>query len=80
MKRDPFDEEAQTATYTVEEVLGRIEGDYFYDYAAFTGTQREYVVRALEAQFKTEPNDLHRRAFMLAVYREEYTAYEDLGA
>ena len=24
-------------------------------------------------------SDLHRRAFVLAVYREQYTAYEDLG-
>lgn len=48
--------------------------------SAFTGRLREYVASALENQFKAEPNDLHRRAYVLGVYREEYTAYEDLGA
>jgi hypothetical protein len=78
MKRDLVEEQAQTAT--LQDVLGRIEGNYFYDHATFTGTLREYVVRALESQYKSAPNDLHTRAFMLNVYREEYTSYEDLGA
>ncbi|MPZ20369.1 MAG: hypothetical protein GEV06_21005 [Luteitalea sp.] len=78
MKRDPVEEHKHTAT--VEGVLAQLEGDYFYDYAAFTGSLREYVVRALEARYKSEPNELHKRAFLLNVYREEYTAYEDLGA
>lgn len=78
MKRDPADERAENVTPEV--VLTRIQGEYLCDYAVFSGTLREYVVRALEAQYRSEPNDLHTRAFMLAVYREEYTAYEDLGA
>jgi hypothetical protein len=72
--------EPAPALFTVSEIVARVQGDYLFDYAAFSGTLREYVVAALEMQFKNEPNDLHRRAFALGVYREEYTAYEDLGA
>ena len=64
----------------IDAVLRQFEGEYFFDYAGFVGSLREYVVRALEAQYAREPGDLHRRAFMLNLYREEYTAYEDLGA
>lgn len=78
MKRDPVEEHKQTAT--LGGVLAQLEGDYFFDYATFTGSLREYVVRALEAQLKSNPSELHKRAFLLNVYREEYTAYEDLGA
>src|SRR4051794_27237477 len=63
------------------EVLQRLEGDYFLDYALFTGAVREYIVNTLEAQYNSsDKNDWHRRLLLIAVYREEYTAYEDVGA
>lgn len=62
------------------EVLRNVEGDYLLDYAIFTGAIRVYVTRSLEEHFLKDKNDLHRRMFLLAVYREEYSAYEDLGA
>ncbi len=62
------------------EVLRGIEGDYLLDYAIFTGAVRVYVTRCLEERFLQDKNDLNRRMFLLAVYREEYSAYEDLGA
>lgn len=62
------------------EVLRRIEGDYLLDYAVFTGAVRVYVTHSLEEHFVKDKNDLHRRMFLLAVYREEYSAFEDLGA
>lgn len=89
----------------LNEVLASLEGEYFVDYALFTGSMREYTVRALEnrfaqgdppvdpqgwrsiwparlfyRRFRQPSSDLHRRMFMLAVYREQYMAYEDLGA
>jgi len=62
------------------QILQRLEGDYLLDYATFTGALRVYVTQSLEEHFCREQNDLHRRLFLLAVYREEYSAYEDLGA
>jgi len=61
-------------------VLRNIEGDYLLDYALFTGAVRVYVTQGLEEHFRKDPNDLHRRMFLLAVFREEYSADEDLGA
>ena len=61
-------------------VLRTLEGPYLLDYAMFTGAMREYVAHALEERFRSDQSDLHRRMFLLAVYREEYSAYEDLGA
>ena len=63
-----------------KDVLQPLEGDYFLDYALFTGAVREYVVRSLEQQYDADKNDWHQRLLSIAVYREEYTAYEDLGA
>ncbi len=62
------------------DVLRQLEGDYLLDYALFTGVLREYVIRSLEQLFKADGSDLYRRLFVLALFREEYTAYEDLGA
>ncbi len=62
------------------EVLRNLEGNYLLDYAIFTGAVRVYVTSGLEEHFARDKNDLHRRMFLLAVYREEYSAYEDLGA
>jgi len=61
-------------------VLRRIEGDYLLDYATFTGAVHVYVTGNLEEHFAQHKDDFHRRMFVLAVYREEYSAYEDLGA
>ena len=63
-----------------EFVLSQIEGDYLVDYALFTGALREYLTRTIEERFKADPNDVHRRFFTLAVFHQEYSAYEDLGA
>lgn len=57
-----------------------MEGDYLLDYALFTGVVREYIVRSLEAEYSGNKNDWHQRLLLIAIYREEYTAYEDLGA
>ena len=62
------------------QVLRNIEGDYLLDYAVFTGAVRVYVTQGLEEHFAKDKNDIHRRMFLLAVFREEYSAYEDLGA
>jgi hypothetical protein len=62
------------------DVLKQVEGEYFLDYAIFTGAVREYVSRTLEMQFRSDPTDWHRRLFLIAVFREEYSTYEDLGA
>jgi hypothetical protein len=61
-------------------VLRQVEGDYLLDYAIFTGAMREYVTCTLEERFLADKSDLHRRMFLLVAYREEYSAYEDLGA
>lgn len=62
------------------EVLRRVEGDYLFDYATFAGAMRTYITTSLEENFKKDKSDPHRRLFLLAVYREEYSAFEDLGA
>ncbi len=61
-------------------LLRNIEGDYLLDYAIFTGAVRVYVTQGLEEHFAKDKNDLHRRMFLLAVFREESSVYEDLGA
>ncbi|MGH2396666.1 MAG: hypothetical protein ACRDFW_06695 [bacterium] len=62
------------------DLLRNLEGDYLLDYAHFTGAIRLYVTQSLEEHFVKDKNDLRRRMFLLAVFREEYSAYEDLGA
>ena len=42
---------------TSASVLGKVEGDFFFDYAIFTGAACEDVVRTLEAAYLAEPND-----------------------
>ncbi len=61
-------------------VLRNVDGDYLFDYALFTGALREYVMHTLEGVFKQDHNSFHRRLYILNLYREEYFAYEDLGA
>lgn len=38
------------------------------------------MTRTLEEKFTADQNDVHRRFFTLAVFQQEYSAYEDLGA
>ncbi len=63
-----------------EDVLRRIEPQYFVDHTLFTGAIRHYVAHSLEQEFRRAPGDLHRRLYLLGVVKEEYAGYEDLGA
>jgi hypothetical protein len=63
-----------------EQVHKDLDVHYFADYAMFTGAIRQYLAKTLEEAFKADPNDLHRRLCILGLYKEEYAAYEDLGA
>lgn len=62
--------------------LRQIEPIYFVDYCLFSGRLRYYVALSLGNDFKgqTRPTDVHKRLYILALVREEYTAYEDVGA
>jgi len=53
---------------------------YFLDYALFTGAVRHYASRILEEAFKADPNPLRRRLHLVNLVKEEYAAYEDVGA
>ena len=64
----------------LEEVLARVEPIYFLDYALFTGAVRHYASVTLEAAFKTDPHPLRRRLHFVNLLKEEYAAYEDVGA
>lgn len=60
--------------FTVSSVVEQLEATYLFEYARFTGMFREYLVATLEQQFKREPNDLHRRAFVsVSIRRWGYT-------
>jgi hypothetical protein len=63
-----------------EHVHQQLDPQYFLEYALFGGALRHYVAKSLEDAFRTDPNDLHRRFFVLGVFREEHAAYEDMGA
>jgi len=63
-----------------DEVHKQLDPHFFADYALFSGTLRHYVAKSLEDSFKADPNDIHRRFYVLGLYREEYAAYEDMGA
>lgn len=63
-----------------DEVHRQLDPHFFADYALFSGALRHYVAKSLEDLFKGDPNDVHRRFFILGLYREEYAAYEDMGA
>ena len=63
-----------------EQVHQQLDPRFFLDYALFSGTLRHYVAKSLEDAFRADPNDLHRRFFVLGVFREEHAAYEDMGA
>jgi hypothetical protein len=61
-------------------ILRSIEPLFFVDYATFGGALRNYTARTLEESFKRAPGNAHRRFFLLGVLKEEYSAYEDVGA
>ena len=63
-----------------DEVHKQLDPHFFADYVLFSGELRHYVAKSLEDLFKADPNDVHRRFFVLGLYREEYAAYEDMGA
>ncbi len=62
------------------EVHRQFDPHFFTDYALFSGTLRHYIAKSLEDLLKADPNDIHRRFFIIGLYREEYAAYEDMGA
>lgn len=63
-----------------EQIHQQLDSRFFIDYALFSGALRHYVTKSLEEGFHLYPNDLHRRFFVLGVFREEHAAYEDMGA
>ena len=63
-----------------QQVHEQLDPHFFADYALFSGMLRHYVAKSLEDLFKNDPNDAHRRLFIVGLYREEYAAYEDMGA
>jgi hypothetical protein len=63
-----------------DEVHRQFDPHFFADYALFSGSLRHYVARTLKDLFQNAPNDVHRRFFIVGLYREEYAAYEDMGA
>jgi hypothetical protein len=63
-----------------DQVHHDLDAHYFADYAIFTGAVRTYVARTLEQAFRADPNDAHRRLCAVGLYKEEFAAYEDLGA
>ena len=65
---------------TPESVHERIDPQWFYDYATFSGMFRHYAAKSLEVEFQRDANDIHRRLYLIGLYREEYSAYEDIGA
>ena len=67
---------------TPELVHAQFDPHYFYDYATFTGMVRHFVARTLKEDFERaqQPIDTHRRLLILGIYKEEYAAYEDVGA
>lgn len=68
------------AAVSHNEVHRQFDPHFFADYALFSGTLRHYVAKSLEDLLKADPNDIHRRFFIVGLYREEYAAYEDMGA
>jgi hypothetical protein len=63
-----------------DEIHRQFDPHFFADYALFSGTFRHYVAKSLEDLLKADPNDVHRRFFIVGLYREEYAGYEDVGA
>jgi hypothetical protein len=71
---------AMSDSHRREEVLAGLEPLYYLDYALFTGAVRHYVSITLEAVFKADRGPLRRRLHFVNLLKEEYAAYEDVGA
>ncbi len=65
---------------TPEKVHEQLDPNFFTDYALLSGAVRHYVSKTLEDSFIRDPNEIHRRLYILGLYKEEYAAYEDMGA
>ena len=68
-----------------EEVYRQLDPEYYLDYAAFAGALRHYTAKTLGDCFHAEskqedPCRRHRRLYAVGLVKEEYAAYEDLGA
>lgn len=53
---------------------------YFLDYALFTGCVRDYASRTFEEAFSNDPNSIRKPLHFVNLLKEEYAAYEDVGA
>jgi hypothetical protein len=53
---------------------------FFTDYALFSGAFRYYIAKSIEDAYGRDQNDIHKRLLTVGLYREEYSAYEDMGA
>jgi hypothetical protein len=62
------------------DILAQLDPLYFLDYVVCTGTVRQYSSKALEESFRADPNPLRRRLHLVSLVKEEYAAYEDVGA
>ena len=73
---------SEAFSITPELVFAQFDPHYFHDYTTFTGMVRHFVARSLRDGFTQEksPTDAHRRLLISALYKEEYAAYEDVGA
>jgi hypothetical protein len=65
---------------THADVHEQLDGPFFCDYALFAGRLRHYVAKSLETLFWKAPNEFLRRFYVTGLYKEEYAAYEDMGA
>ena len=65
---------------TPQRVYEQLDPNFFTDYALFSGAMRHYVSKTLEDSFRQDPNEIHRRLYIIGLYKEEYAAYEDMGA
>jgi len=65
---------------TPEKVHEQLDPNFFTDYALFSGAVRHYVSKTIEDSFRQDPNETHRRLYIIGLYKEEYAAYEDMGA
>lgn len=63
-----------------EQAIASLDPEFFFDYATVSGALRHYAAEALLEHHLANPNPLNRRFYALSLYREEYSAYEDLGA
>ena len=65
--------------HTRDSVQKEFDPHYFADYALFSGSLRYYIANSLEHIYRSDPNDVHKRLFVISIYQAEYSAYEDLG-